>query len=226
MTHALAKKNDHQISPWEARANETERAVFEGDLLKFKKGQWYRGEGSKPVENGTRVICNMAAFWTGWIRWFNMKPVEHRGGCLVDFPQHLTRDDLGHNDKSVWETDPKGNPKDPWSPTDMLVMRELDSGDLVTYSTSSDGGRDALGKLCRAFDRNYRKHVGEFPVVELGAESYEHHQHGTTWKPTLKIVGWAKWGDNENGVGGGADGPTQDDPRTLVAQDLDDEIPF
>ena len=46
-------------------------AVFEGDLLKFKKGKWYRGEGAEPVAVGARVLCNMAAFWTGWIRWFN-----------------------------------------------------------------------------------------------------------------------------------------------------------
>jgi hypothetical protein len=103
--------------------------------------------------------------------------------------------------------------------TDMLVMREIESGDLLTFSTSSQGGRSALGKLCRAFDRNYRKHVGGFPVVELGAESYDHDLYGETWKPAFKVVGWAKWGPDEIEV-------TEDDPRTLVAEELDDAIPF
>ena len=219
MTNALALKDDYPLSPWSARANETEGAVFEGDLLKFKKGKWYRGEGAEPVANGTRALCNMTAFWTGWIRWFNMKPVEHRGGCLIDFPERLTREDLGHTDRSLWETDTNGNPKDPWSMTDMLVMRETESGDLLTFSTSSQGGRGALGKLCRVFDRNYRKHVEEFPIVELTSETYEHDIYGEISKPAFKVVGWAKWGPD--GIEA-----TVDDPRTLVAQELNDTIPF
>ena len=119
-------------------------------------------------------------------------PVEDRGGCLIDFPERLTRDDLGHTDRGLWETDTNGNPKDPWCMTDMLVMRETESGDLLTFTTSSQGDRCALGKLCQEFSK---LPVRGFPVVELTAETYGHDSTARS-KPAFKLVGWSKWVDS------------------------------
>jgi hypothetical protein len=120
-----------QISPWGAFANETQASAIAGDIFKFAKGEWYRGEEKKSVPPGTKFLCNMAELWTGWVRWFDSRPVEHRIARLIDFPPKLLREDLGHTDKSLWETDPSGNPKDPWSPTDRLVMRDVEGELLV-----------------------------------------------------------------------------------------------
>jgi hypothetical protein len=212
----MIKKPETEITPWDARAAETDHGVFAGDLLKFKKGFWYRGEIGKPVENGTRVIVNMGQLWTGWIKWQDKKPVEYRGGVLTT---PVDRKELGDEDKSKWERDARGDAKDPWVLTDMLVVRDIETGDLMTFSTSSAGGRSLVGKLCTVMKDNYMLRPGQFPVCELGASSYEHRDHGTVFKPALNVVGWQPWDPDAIEV-------TPDDPRTLVAKDLDDEIPF
>jgi hypothetical protein len=97
------------------------------------------------------------------------------------------------------------------------------------FSTSSSGGRNALGKLCRAFDRDHRKHPGEFPIIELGVESYQHDVYGKIEKPSFKIVGWAKWDEDENGDAVIEKPRLQmraDDPHAQTDAYLDDEIPF
>jgi len=159
----------------------------------------------------------MEEVWTGWVRWFDGKAVEHRIGRLIDFPPRLTREDLGHTDKTLWETDNNGHPRDPWAPSDRMVMRSAgDEADLLTFSTSSIGGRHALSKLCQQFDRHYANQDGMWPEVKLLSENYVHDQYGKIWKPKFQIVSWAYWDATK----------APEDPKTLTAQALDDEIPF
>ncbi len=165
----------------------------------------------------------MSEIWTGWVRWFDSRPVEHRIARLIDRPPRVTRADLGHLDKSVWEADLHDNARDPWAQTERMVMRETgDNGDLVTFTTSSTGGRVALAKLCGIFNRESKKHESQWPVVQLDTETYTHNRYGEIAKPVFHITGWAFWD--------GADKPTQtaEDPRTLTQTDeaLDDAIPF
>ena len=55
----------------------------------------------------------MEEIWTGWVRWFDGKIVDRRLWRLIDFPPRILREELGDTDKSLWETDGKGNPRDP-----------------------------------------------------------------------------------------------------------------
>ncbi len=222
--HLTVRDKTTEISPWQAFADKTVAAAIAGDLLKFVKGKWYRGEDKTPVPPEARFLCQMEEIWTGWVRWFDGKPVEHRIGRLVDFLPEVTREELGHTDESVWETDPQGNPRDPWAPTDRMVMRDVgESTELLTFSTSSVGGRYALGKLCSSFSRARQKHEGQWPVIELEVETYTHNVYGEISKPRFKIVDWDFWDDSNKPIT-----QTDDDPRTLAktAEALNDEIPF
>ena len=223
MTNEIAVRNGQtEVSPWRAYADETQASAIAGDILKFVKGRWYRGEEKKLVEPDLRLLCNMHEIWSGWVRWFKGKPVEHRIRRLIDNPPKLSRNDLGHLDEKLWETDPSGNPKDPWAMTDRLVMKDIDTDDLLTFSTSSWGGRKALGKLCRAFDRDHRGDSTVFPVVQLGVVTRQHDTYGPIDEPSFEIVGWRRWDDNGPSVE-----VTSDDPRTQIRDALeDDEIPF
>jgi len=226
MTQDIALKNEHtQISPWRAFADENLAAAIAGDLLKFVKGKWYRGEAKELVPPDAAFLCNMQEIWTGWCKWFGGKVVDHRIGRLIDFPPRLQREDLGDDDDALWETDPAGHRRDPWSPTDRMVMREVGPDNLLTFSTGSVGGRWALAKLCKEFDRNHHQHAGMFPIVSLGRESYEHNVYGEIQKPAFRIVGWDHW-DAEAAETPTRLGVTPDDPRTQVQDALDDEIPF
>jgi hypothetical protein len=103
-----------------------------------------------------------------------------------------------------------------------MVMKEHGTDNLLTFSTSSFGGRGALAKLCKEFDRNYRQHEGAWPVVQLGCDAYDHDVYGEIQKPVFKIVAWAHWDDSLKRLA-----VTVDDPRTQVKNELgNDEIPF
>ena len=210
----IAIRHDYAVSPWRAFADENLASAMVGDLITFAKGKWRRGEGKEPVPEGARFLCNMEEIWTGWIRWFDGKAVEHRIGRLIDFPPRLSREDLGHLDESKWETDPSGNLRDPWAQTDRMVMRD-ENGELCTFSTSSVGGRHAISKLCKSFDTGSSKHDGYWPVVVLEVETYQHHVYGEIMKPRFKIVDWQPWDEAQ----------AQKEPKPSV-DDLSMEIPF
>jgi hypothetical protein len=225
MTQEIAIRNETQVDPYQAFADDTLAAAIAGDLLTFVKGNWRRGEEKATVPPEARFLCNMEEIWTGWVRWDNKKPVEHRITRLIDRQPKLTRGELGHTDESVWETDPQGNPRDPWAETDRMVMREAGkSEELLTFSTSSVGGHYALAKLCDAYARARLNHEGQWPVVMLVSETYVHDVYGEISKPLFKVTEWASWdGSAPKEVLPYA---TPDDPRTQVAKELDDAIPF
>ena len=91
-----------------------------------------------------------------------MKPVEYRGGCLVDFPQRLTRAKTLVTPIRAAGIDTNGNRKDPWSLTDMLKPAGASSiVPLVDALYFKPWRPSYLGRLpCKAFSKNYR--TGEF----------------------------------------------------------------
>lgn len=217
----IVKINAHQVSPWKAFADETLASAIAGDLLLYRKGKWTRGEDQRSVPPGSRFLCNMVEIWTGWVRWWNGSQVEHRIARLIDNPPRLLREDLGHLDQSLWETDPQGNPRDPWSEVRRIVMRDMD-GELLTFSTSSWGGCKALAKLCRDFDRDPQSRTGAWPVVELDRKDRKSADYGLIPEPTLTIVDWDCWDEDAMPDTKAIDAPKAPD----MAAEIDDEIPF
>ena len=106
-----------------------------------------------------------------------------------------------------------------------MVMREVDKPDgLLTFSSGSWGARKAIARLCQKFDK-HRQEDRKWPIVKLGRRIVTNKNYGDIWEPDFPIVGWDFWDDKHSD-----DAPaitrTPDDPRTLVKQELDDEIPF
>jgi hypothetical protein len=222
MTTEITTRNN-EPSPWKAFAAESTSSAIAGELLRFTKGRFVCGEEKRTVPVGTEFVVNMTELWTGWQRWFNGNLVEHRISRVIDREPRILRDELGHMDESAWETGPDGQPKDPWSQVQRLVMREANGKRrLVTFTTSSWGGRVALGKLCQDFDAERDEHPGgAYPVVQLGVFLQRHKQFGEIPQPRFDVVGWQMWD--------GGEAPRikvdPDDPRTLVGRKIDDEIP-
>jgi hypothetical protein len=139
------------VDPFLAYADAISPRSIVGTLLKFSKGDYLAGEEGEIIPHGTQLTANCDEFLAGWIKWQDGKPVEQRMIRVADGFHPPVRTDLGDTDKSLWETDDKGEPKDPWQFTNYLSLMDAD-GNLFTFTTSSRG---CLGS--RLFRRSGRR---------------------------------------------------------------------
>lgn len=166
-----------------------------GKLLKFSKGDYLMGEDNEEVEEGTQFIANMDELMVGWIRWEDGKPTDQIMGRVSEGYQAPKRNTLGDDDKDQWEVDEKGQPRDPWQFSNYLILKTPgESGDdhLFTFTTSSRGGLNAIGELCKTYGKAMRQRPDEFPIISLGVGSYMHSnkQFGRIKYPIFAVQGW------------------------------------
>jgi hypothetical protein len=172
-----------------------------GDLLTFAKGEWQRGREKEEVEEGTRIIVHMHSVLDGWVRWQDQKTVEQIMGAKAEGFRLPERETLGHMDKSKWPTNDDGSPRDPWVRSNQFLCKEEESGDIMTFSTSSGGGVNAVKRLCGEYSEGAVEHDEMWPIVELQTSFYWHKdkKRGKIYTPEFEIVGWTK--DNNFEVG-------------------------
>ncbi|KRQ94454.1 hypothetical protein [Bradyrhizobium valentinum] len=245
MTQEIVKKTSTAIAiaddsdPFQAFADAVAPQHILGKLLKFSKGDWLAGESSEPVDHNASFVVGMHAMTTGWVRWREFKPVEH---AMVSIGSRLLpprRDDLGDNDSSTWETDDRGDKRDPWQFTSYVPMIADNDGEVFTFAASSKGGFGALGKLSRTYAARRRSAPGQLPVVTLGSGGYahSHREYGYVKTPLFLVTGWtAASRFNETMALAGYDFPHGNEsapPETPTAptaavkrDDMDDDIPF
>jgi hypothetical protein len=208
-----------------------------GQLLRFNKGDWVTGQDSEELPQGKRMIVNMDQLLLGWLRWEEQKPADMRMGLLVEGFKPPSRHSLGYGynrdqpedqspDTTEWELDNTGQPRDPWQFTYYLVMRDPDMEDegegIYTFTTSSTGGKSAIGDLCKLYGRKRREgYKDHYPVVALKVGKYKHStsQFGWIKVPVLPVVGWAS-----KNVFGELPPPT--DATLQLSHTKDEDIPF
>jgi hypothetical protein len=189
----LPTTND-DYNPYIAFGDSVSQSNIVGHLLKFTKfGEFEAGENSINIPHGTELIAHMGDVLIGWQRWQDQRPTEQVMGLVRDNFQPPRRSELGDNDQSLWEVDDSGKSRDPWQKTTMVIFKGLDNDELYTFSTSSKGGIQAVGKLSKEYGKQMRMRPNQFPVVRLGWDSYEHSnkQYGEIRYPVFEIVGWA-----------------------------------
>lgn len=178
---------------FEAYGEQASQKSIVGTLLKFDKGDYLAGKDATLVDIGTQLIANMDQLLVGWIRWHGGKPTDQIMGATAKGYQAPKRNTLGDEDDSKWEIDEKTRiPKDPWSFSNYLVLKEPgENGELFTFTTSSRGGLSAIGDLCKDYGKAMRAKPNDYPVIQLRSDSYVHTQYGRIKTPVLTIVGWA-----------------------------------
>jgi hypothetical protein len=186
---AVAKPDN----PWLAYGEAAGTRTFNGDLLKFSKGDFVAGQNNRTIAIGTRLIANMDSLKVGWMKWEGSRPVEQRMGLVSERFKPGRRSELGDNDSQSWEVDETGRFRDPWQFTNSLELASEDGSEQYTFPTSSKGGISAIGELCKAFGEEMHLHPDEWPVVELDVGSYAHSNKsfGRIKFPIFTIVGWA-----------------------------------
>jgi hypothetical protein len=170
--------NVSDIDPLVAYADAISPRHIVGKLLRFSKGDFFAGEESEPIPAGTTLTVAADELLAGWIRWFDSKPTEHNMVRVADGKQPPKRGDLGDQDHSTWETDDRGEPRDPWQFTNYLPMMDENS-ELYTFTTSSTGGLTAVSDVVRRNGQHRRHHPDVYPIVTLGVDSYHHKKRNT-----------------------------------------------
>lgn len=214
-------------NPYEAYAAAVNTRTIVGKILKFSKGDYTAGQHDEEVATGTRMVADMDELMVGWVKWSGGKPAEHRMGRVADAFQAPTRKDLGDLDKGEWETDDKGEARDPWQFSNYLITMDS-SGQLYTLTTSSRGGLNAIGELCKHFGKMMRQKPDEFPVIELGVDSYKHSNksYGKIYVPMFKIVGWMPKKGIEEALASEATRETEDKETDQAELAAAGDIPF
>jgi hypothetical protein len=197
-----------QHNAYEAYGAQASQRNIVGQLLKFNKGRWLTGGANNElveVEPGTRLIVNMASLTVGWQKWEGDKPVDNHMGLVNENFQAPLRRTLGDNkEDGGWERDEDGKERDPWQPSNMVILREIgttgETEGLYTFATSSRGGINAIGMLSKAYGKKIREDDTLLPIVELDSDSYAHSNKrlGIIDIPIFNIIGWGTAADVED----------------------------
>lgn len=191
-SNAIATANAN-ANPFEAYGNAASQRSIVGKLLKFSKGDYLTGENNDEMAAGTQLVANMDELMVGWIKWEDSKPSEQIMGRVSENYQPPRRNELGDTDKNDWEVDDQGQHRDPWQFSNYLIMKEPGGEEFYTFTTSSRGGLNAIGELCKSYGKLMRQKPDQFPIVALGVGSYQHtnKSFGRIKFPILELVGWA-----------------------------------
>ncbi len=191
------------------------RASFLGTLLRFKKGVWVYGEDKRELVCGTQVVGLMKEFRRGYVRWQDGKATGHVVGKICEGFVLPPRETLGDANEEFWPKGFSGNKEDPWIYTMYAPFKSVDDDEVYTYATSSDGGTQALYRLMERYAWLGRKHPGQYPIVTLDSESYDHPRFGVVHKPKIEIVDWSGRPDIE-----------LIEAEPSLASEMEDAIPF
>jgi hypothetical protein len=196
-------------------------STIAGQMVKFSKdGKYVIIETDEEVNPDRDFIALCDETLIGYIR-FNeegVQPTRVQGllygkngspGFVIP-----PRDSLGDMDSRNWADGLDGEPEDPWKHQMNLVLQEPATGALFTFSTTSDTGRRAVGRLLRHYDRMRWSSPDTYPVVRLKPSGFTSKRKGVGWvhTPSFAVVG--RTPKNSSAI-----------PDTSAGGDMNDEIP-
>jgi hypothetical protein len=155
-----------------------------GGNVKFDGGAYFVGKEKTLVEPERRFIALDKA--AGW--------VYLKKGCTAEYlmqtPGKLPlpeRPDCG--DESDWPVGLDGKPSCPWKWTLFLYLMDADSGETLTFSSSTSGGSIAINDLTQQIKSMRNMQRGAAPIIELQSVQMA-TKFGKKPRPFFKIVSW------------------------------------
>ena len=171
---ANAQLNDADLLALAGAARGLLVGDFVGIPLKFTKGPWFKlpAKDQKVQVGATDTfVVDALSYACGWVQWLNRKPVQKHICRPVDGFILPARERLPDRDKSRWPLDPKdGKRTDPWQENHQIVMKDLATDELLSWTTTSWYGRKAIGRLIDTYAREAKSHPGLMPVVTLSTK--------------------------------------------------------
>jgi hypothetical protein len=77
----------------------------------------------------------------------------------------------------------------PWKWTNFLYLLDAKSGDALTFSSSTSGGKVAISDLTQQIKKMRSTRPAAMPIVELESVQMS-TAYGDRLRPAFKIVGW------------------------------------
>jgi hypothetical protein len=189
--------------------------------LKFDRGVYRFGpaDASEILALGTLLVANMAEMKVGWLKWQDGEVVATDMRRLAEGYFVTPREELGDMDEAMWEMGNDDLPKDPWTLTTLLPLKDPATGAEYTFTTSSKGGRAACGTLAGRYgsERHKPENAGKLPVIKIDDGTYKHRKLGQIIHfPVFRLVEWRSESDLVSNVATAA----------AVGVDPSDEVPF
>ena len=191
-------------------------------FLKFDRGNFKFGpaEDAEILPNGTLLVANMPEMKIGWLKWTDGEVVATAMRRLADGFYMTPREELGDMDEALWEMGNDDLPKDPWTETTVLPLKDPATGAEYVFTTGSKGGRSACGKLSNTYgEQRHRPGTGgKLPVIKIVDGTYKHRKLVQIIHfPVFRLVEWRSESDLVGKVGV---------PLSAITGDDDDDIPF
>jgi hypothetical protein len=176
-----------------------------GITLTCKQGVWATGRDDTLLEPRKRFLALPSETIRGWLKWRDNSVVDVALGWVRDGYVPPPRYALGDTDPAEWETDDKGQPKDPWSKCFRMLMIELSAPHAeYEFSASSWGAQLALQDLCGRYSAE-KPGAELYPVVDLTTKVRPNKKHGgNIIGPWFAVIGWATIEDVKAGRKAGA----------------------
>lgn len=215
-----AQLNDDDLAAIAGAARDLLTSDFVGIPLRFIKGPWFKlPEKDKRVKVGATkyFTVDVLSYACGWIQWLNRKPVQKHIYRPIDGFILPMRERLPDRDKSKWPLDKDGKRSDPWQENHQLVMKNIATGELLTWTTTSWYGRKAIGRLLDLYAREAKQHPSMMPVVTLSSHEESSIDYGLIPAPTLTVVDWKAFGDGAAPPGSRSTAPSLERLRPMLA---------
>lgn len=196
-----------QVSP--TKGGDTIYLIFEAK----REGEWLLGK-EREVVTGEKIVVDLTSVRHGYHRWHQKKLTE----VMVAPNQPLPEPP-----QTIEWVDSKGKTQYSEANEARLVrgkfLDDAPDAPMFEFATSTYGGRKAFDSWwAEVVMRAQAGNPFMFPVIELGADSYEHVEYGLTFSPEMEAVDWA----DENGQLESATGKIE----APAAEEDDDEPPF
>jgi len=204
-----------------------EEAPFD-KILKFKKGQYVIGNDD--VALGTEFLAYAAAWTKMWIKFVNDAVVERRVYRVAHGERPPQREELDETDETTWRRGRDGKPADPWVFQYLLPLENQTTGEIVVFTTSTIGGRQAVSDLCKTYAKRKIDGKNGQPIVALAVAEMKTKNYGNVSRPSFEIVGWDDAGQGLVAAEVAATVPVKSERKAVARNpqhnDMDDEIPF
>jgi hypothetical protein len=150
-------------------------------FCKFSKGKFMYGAEDALVLEDEEFAVDMGSLSKGFICWVDGSPVEESMQLVSQ--GLISRDSL--TDHGPYDQG------DGWKEQISLNFTNLETGEVLKFSSSSNGGRKAITALASKFASRLKSGAADIvPVVNMVPSSYKHPKFGNVDIPKFEVVSW------------------------------------